>query len=421
MKELDVETTPNLLNPLHTEKGVKKLNKLPIIIFTVIVAIIIASFSYALLTRGQQQKDETKEETAKPKSENGNNIVAGLLEELKNKKELENSRKKQEENINKNIQEPTTSNIDNKFAFEQNNSNQNQIKMKENEKEDEIKKLKDKLYLDALTSNTKMQNSVLSQNTSNNANDFVKEMLNQSKQNNPNKQQSNILEKYAKTLLGAGEIKDTNQDFLDNASKSYDYISSVKTAQISPYEIKTGTIIPGTLISGINSELPGQILGQVAENVYDTATGDHLLIPQGTKLIGVYNSDVAYGQSRVLIAWTRLVYPDGKTLNIGSMNGTDQQGYAGFEDQVNNHYFRIFGSAFLLSMLGGEIKIDNGKLTFATQGAKDQDNTETVLERTASKMIEKNLGIAPTLEIRPGYKFNIFITKDMILEPLQLQ
>lgn len=421
MKELDVETTPNLLNPLHTEKGVKKLNKLPIIIFTVIVAIIIASFSYALLTRGQQQKDETKEETAKPKSENGNNIVAGLLEELKNKKELENSRKKQEENINKNIQEPTTSNIDNKFAFEQNNSNQNQIKMKENEKEDEIKKLKDKLYLDALTSNTKMQNSVLSQNTSNNANDFVKEMLNQSKQNNPNKQQSNILEKYAKTLLGAGEIKDTNQDFLDNANKSYDYISSVKTAQISPYEIKTGTIIPGTLISGINSELPGQILGQVAENVYDTATGDHLLIPQGTKLIGVYNSDVAYGQSRVLIAWTRLVYPDGKTLNIGSMNGTDQQGYAGFEDQVNNHYFRIFGSAFLLSMLGGEIKIDNGKLTFATQGAKDQDNTETVLERTASKMIEKNLGIAPTLEIRPGYKFNIFITKDMILEPLQLQ
>lgn len=421
MKELDVETTPNLLNPLHTEKGVKKLNKLPIIIFTVIVAIIIASFSYALLTRGQQQKDETKEETAKPKSENGNNIVAGLLEELKSKKELENSRKKQEENINKNIQEPTTSNIDNKFAFEQNNSNQNQIKMKENEKEDEIKKLKDKLYLDALTSNTKMQNSVLSQNTSNNANDFVKEMLNQSKQNNPNKQQSNILEKYAKTLLGAGEIKDTNQDFLDNASKSYDYISSVKTAQISPYEIKTGTIIPGTLISGINSELPGQILGQVAENVYDTATGDHLLIPQGTKLIGVYNSDVAYGQSRVLIAWTRLVYPDGKTLNIGSMNGTDQQGYAGFEDQVNNHYFRIFGSAFLLSMLGGEIKIDNGKLTFATQGAKDQDNTETVLERTASKMIEKNLGIAPTLEIRPGYKFNIFITKDMILEPLQLQ
>lgn len=421
MKELDVETTPNLLNPLHTEKGVKKLNKLPIIIFTVIVAIIIASFSYALLTRGQQQKDETKEETAKPKSENGNNIVAGLLEELKSKKELENSRKKQEENINKNIQEPTTSNIDNKFAFEQNNSNQNQIKMKENEKEDEIKKLKDKLYLDALTSNTKMQNSVLSQNTSNNANDFVKEMLNQSKQNNPNKQQSNILEKYAKTLLGAGEIKDTNQDFLDNASKSYDYISSVKTAQISPYEIKTGTIIPGTLISGINSELPGQILGQVAENVYDTATGDHLLIPQGTKLIGVYNSDVAYGQSRVLIAWTRLVYPDGKTLNIGSMNGTDQQGYAGFEDQVNNHYFRIFGSAFLLSMLGGEIKIDNGKLTFATQGAKDQDNTETVLERTASKMIEKNLGIAPTLEIRSGYKFNIFITKDMILEPLQLQ
>jgi type IV secretion system protein VirB10 len=100
---------------------------------------------------------------------------------------------------------------------------------------------------------------------------------------------------------------------------------------------------------GINSDLPGQIMAQVAQNVYDTPTGKHLLIPQGSRLVGSYSSDVAYGQSRVLVAWQRIVFPDGKAMDIGTMPGADSAGYAGFNDQVNNHYLRLFGSAFLMS------------------------------------------------------------------------
>ena len=119
----------------------------------------------------------------------------------------------------------------------------------------------------------------------------------------------------------------------------------------SRYELRAGFVVPATLISGINSELPGQIRGQVAQNVFDTATGRYMLIPQGARLIGAYSSNVAYGQARVLIAWQRIIFPDGKAMDIGAMPGADAAGYAGFNDQVNNHYLRIFGSAFLMPHL----------------------------------------------------------------------
>ncbi|HEL9683060.1 TPA: conjugal transfer protein TrbI, partial [Legionella pneumophila] len=117
----------------------------------------------------------------------------------------------------------------------------------------------------------------------------------------------------------------------------------------SSYELRAGGVIPGVMVSGISSELPGQIIGQVSQNVYDTATGRFLLIPQGTKLLGIYSSDVSFGQDSVLVAWQRLVFPDGKTLDIGSMPGADSAGYGGFRDQVDHHYARIYGSALLMS------------------------------------------------------------------------
>ncbi|MCK4440978.1 MAG: conjugal transfer protein TrbI, partial [Sulfurovaceae bacterium] len=153
-------------------------------------------------------------------------------------------------------------------------------------------------------------------------------------------------------------------------------------------------------------------------SIYKTLTGNHLLIPQGSKLIGVYSPLVQYGQTRVLIAFNSIVFPDGQTLNIGAMNGVDQEGYGGFADKVDNHYFKIFGSAFLLGMLSGEINIENGKVTFIS-GNQGFNTTQTVLERVAGEMISKNLKIAPTLKIRNGYRFNIFVTKDMVLEPIK--
>lgn len=203
--------------------------------------------------------------------------------------------------------------------------------------------------------------------------------------------------------------KDTNVEFVENSKKSYDYLPYTTTPQLSPYELKTGSVIPGVLLTGINSQLPGNIVGQVSENVYDSATGKHLLIPQGSKLVGTYNPDVKYGQNRAMIAWNRIVYPNGDTLNLEAMIGSDQAGYSGFDDKVDNHYFRIFGSALLISVISGELTFSNNKITIN----QNPNSQGTTVSQTGNTLLEKNLEVDPTIEIRPGYRFNIFVTKDI--------
>ena len=190
----------------------------------------------------------------------------------------------------------------------------------------------------------------------------------------------------------------------------------------SPYELRAGFVIPATLISGINSELPGQIMAQVSQSVYDTPTGKHLLIPQGSRLVGSYSSEIAYGQSRVLIGWQRIVFPDGKALDIGSMPGADSAGYSGFYDQVNNHYFRIFGSAILMSgvVAGISMSQDSNNTSTSMNQQKAGDVMSAALGQqlgqVTAEMIRKNMNISPTLEIRPGYRFNVIATKDLTFE-----
>ncbi|WP_025983523.1 TrbI/VirB10 family protein [Xanthomonas phaseoli] len=188
----------------------------------------------------------------------------------------------------------------------------------------------------------------------------------------------------------------------------------------SRFEVRAGGVIPGVMISGVNSDLPGQIMGQVSQDVYDTATGKYLLIPQGTRLVGTYNSNVAYGQSAVLIAWQRLVFPDGKALDISAMPGADTAGYAGFRDQVNNHYVRIFASALLMSGVtaAASYATDRNSNTGSTfsQPTASSELSQALgqqLGQVTAQMISKNLNIAPTIEIRPGYRFNIIVVKDL--------
>jgi type IV secretion system protein VirB10 len=194
--------------------------------------------------------------------------------------------------------------------------------------------------------------------------------------------------------------------------------SSRPQAPVSPFELRAGFVIPGVMITGISSELPGQIEAQVAQNVYDTATGSYLLIPQGSRLVGAYQSNAAYGQARVLIAWQRVVFPDGKALDLGAMPGADSAGYAGFNDQVNNHYARIFGSAVMLSLIGAGAEVGapqtstTGQTTTVSQALSQQLAQQ--LGSTATQMIQKNLSIAPTLKIKPGYRFNVVVTKDLV-------
>ncbi|SEN53049.1 type IV secretion system protein VirB10 [Nitrosomonas marina] len=193
--------------------------------------------------------------------------------------------------------------------------------------------------------------------------------------------------------------------------------SDVKKPQ-SPYILQTGFVIPATLISGINSELPGQIMAQVSQNIFDSPVGKHRLIPQGSRLVGTYSSEVEYGQARVLVAWQRIIFPDGKTMDIGAMPGADGVGYAGFKDQVNNHYLRIFGSALIMSAIvaGTAYSQRDAGGAFGRQNAGSimSQSLGQQLGLVTANLIRKNMNISPTLEIRPGYRFNIIVTKDMV-------
>ncbi len=213
-------------------------------------------------------------------------------------------------------------------------------------------------------------------------------------------------------------LQQRKEDFLAQ-DRPVDYLQARREAPLSPFEIKAGTIIPGVMVGGINSDLPGQILAQVSQDVWDSSSGNHLLIPQGSKLVGVYDSRVAMGQERVLVTWSRINFPDGSTLNLSNMPGADQAGYAGFNDQVNNHYFRIFGSAILLSLVSAGFSLSQDN-----DDDGETSNQETVanavgaeLGNVSGQVIRRNLNIQPTLEIRPGYRFNIMVNRDVIIDP----
>jgi len=205
--------------------------------------------------------------------------------------------------------------------------------------------------------------------------------------------------------------------------RRYGYSLERKTKPVSPYVLRVGTIIPAVMLSGINSDLPGMITAQVSLNVRDTATGRHLLIPQGAKLIGTYDNRVAMGQRRVLVAWHRLQFPDASTLELGTMPGADVGGYAGFGAAVDNHYLRIFGNAFLLSMISAGTAValaETNSDELTAREIRRAEATEEITEQWAQlgrKMIEKNLTIQPTLIVDPGYQFSVFVNKDLILEP----
>jgi len=225
-------------------------------------------------------------------------------------------------------------------------------------------------------------------------------------------------------LQGGGETPASQRNSLkqfDAKDKSDRWkLDAQMEAPASPYTLRAGFVIPASLISGINSDLPGQIIAQISQNVYDTATGKYLLLPQGARLVGSYTSDVAYGQSRVMVAWQRIVFPDGKTLDIGAMPGADEAGYSGLNDQVNNHYLRLFGSAILMSGItaGVAISQDKNNNNIYSQPTASSALSEALgqqLGNVTAQMITKNLNISPTLEIRPGFRFNVMCIKDLVL------
>lgn len=209
--------------------------------------------------------------------------------------------------------------------------------------------------------------------------------------------------------------------FFERARKDTSWQLAEQRTEGMPYELKTGSVVPGVMLTGVNSDLPGNMIAQVAQNIFDTATGRHLLIPQGSRLYGIYDSRVVYGQERVLIAWNRLIYPDGSSITLGAMPGADMGGIAGLNDQVNNHYLRIFGSALMMSLVSGGMAYAMDSTNDSTEtdnGTRMSDEMTSALAaqlgQATTTLLQRNLSIKPTLEIRPGYQFNIIVTKDII-------
>ena len=190
----------------------------------------------------------------------------------------------------------------------------------------------------------------------------------------------------------------------------------------SPYIIQTGSIIPAVSVTAMDSDLPGAIVAQVSQNVYDSPTGNYLLIPQGAKLYGEYvsGSGVGYGQSRLFVAWERIIFPNGSTLDIQAMPGSDAQGMAGLRDQADSHWLRTFGSALLMSAITAGVAIsqprDNGYGNHQSASSALSEALGQNLGTAMSQLLEKNLNVAPTLKIRAGFRFNVMAIKDLIFQ-----
>jgi type IV secretion system protein VirB10 len=185
---------------------------------------------------------------------------------------------------------------------------------------------------------------------------------------------------------------------------------------VSPFVVQAGTIIPAALITGIRSDLPGQITAHVTENIYDTPTGRARLVPQGARLIGVYDSQVAFGQSRVLLVWTRLIMPNGRSIVLERQPGADTAGYAGLRDEVDNHWLEWFKAAALSTLLGvgtelGSSGNDSDIIQALRRGAGAS------LNQTGQQVVRRNLNIQPTLIIRPGFPVRVMVNRDLLLEP----
>lgn len=186
----------------------------------------------------------------------------------------------------------------------------------------------------------------------------------------------------------------------------------------SPWILNAGSVIAAGLITGLNSDLPGLVTAQVTENVHDTVTGRILLIPQGSRLIGSYDSVVAFGQKRALVVWQRIILPDGSSVRIDNVPATDAAGYAGLSDKVDVHTWQLLKGVVLSTLLGV-----GTELSF---GSSESDILRAIREsaqqsgaRAGDQIVTRNLNVQPTIRVRPGWPLRVVVHKDIVLRPWQ--
>jgi type IV secretory pathway VirB10-like protein len=216
-----------------------------------------------------------------------------------------------------------------------------------------------------------------------------------------------------------------------SSDSSTDNVSNNLAEDVEPqhnlHELKAGSVIPATMVNGLNSDLPGVVIAIVRQNIYSSITRQFLLIPQGSRLVGSYDSHVIYAQERVAVAWNKLIYPDGSSTNLKAMPGTDIEGYSGFYDQVDNKYWRLFGASFVMGVITGAMQYSQSSNTSNIQSMSTPTVGQTMssslgqqMGQTGLMITQKNLNVQPTLLIRPNYPFNIIVTSDLALKPFKV-
>jgi type IV secretion system protein TrbI len=218
-------------------------------------------------------------------------------------------------------------------------------------------------------------------------------------------------------------LQGRKQAFLDGKSDAAIYSSQQQQTPRSPYELMAGTVIAAALVTGLNSDLPGKVIAQVTEDVYDSVTGQTLLIPQGSRLLGKYDSVVAYGQSRVLLIWTRLLMPDGTSIVLDNLPAADTQGYAGIEDGVDYHTWHLLEGIALSTLHGVSSELaTNGEQQTSGSGniiVALRQSGDSSANQAGQSIVSKDLAIQPTLTVRPGFPVRVIVNRDVILRPYQ--
>jgi type IV secretion system protein TrbI len=211
--------------------------------------------------------------------------------------------------------------------------------------------------------------------------------------------------------------------FLKNAQNrgaAEDYLRYTRDAPLSRYEIKAGWEIPAVLEQSLNSDLPGELKALVTSNVYDTATGQYLLIPQGARLIGKYDSRVSYGQDGVQVTWSRIIFPDASSIDLDGMLGLDSHGDAGLRDKVDRHYKRLIGMSVLSSMFMAAFAISQNRtqtiLAYPTPTQAGETAVGQELSMTGAQMARRNMNVQPTIKVAAGYRFTVRVNRDILFE-----
>jgi type IV secretion system protein VirB10 len=230
-----------------------------------------------------------------------------------------------------------------------------------------------------------------------------------------------LLQDATSPALSLDPVKDQNEqgrklDFVSQKSDKDVYNPHPLQSPASPYELLAGTVIPASLITGINSDLPGLVIAQVTEDIFDSVSGVFLLLPRGSRIIGAYDSVVAFGQSRALIVWQRLIMPNGTSIQIDNLPASDTAGYAGLSDQVDYHTWTLLKGIAMSTLLGVGSQVTFGNSNSNLVEAI-RESTQESTNQAGQQIVQKALNIQPTITVQPGWSLVVVVHKDIVLKP----